>query len=176
MNDKWGVYIENIRIKSLSLKDNKLAEKLAEPVIANLKTAAALANIKSQTEIQNAEAQRDADIKKIEADTKYYIQIKEAEAKSKSIEIETTAEANKIVNLANAQANGILILAKAEKEKLILEGDGHQKFAEKVSTSPLGKELAICRLQVDAMKGVEKVIYTPNNSLAPFLFQNVGDK
>eukprot|EP01098_Paradermamoeba_levis_P016896 TRINITY_DN938_c0_g1_i1.p1 TRINITY_DN938_c0_g1~~TRINITY_DN938_c0_g1_i1.p1 ORF type:complete len:524 (-),score=159.44 TRINITY_DN938_c0_g1_i1:379-1899(-) len=174
MLETYGIYIENIRIKSLSIHDPNLAKKIAEPAVVYAQTQAALANVKSQTEIQTAEAHREATVKRIKADADAYTLVKEAESKCKTIELNTVAETNKLVALANAKANAVLIEAKAEKEKLELEGEGNRLFAQKVGESQLGKDLALGRVQASSLAGVQKVIYAPSSALPAIMFSNLN--
>lgn len=176
MSNTYGIFIENIRIKSLSIHDQELAKQIAAPAIIYAQTQAKLANVTSQTEIMTAEAQRDAAVKKIEADTNLYSTVQQAEAKRKTIELETIAESNKIIALSKAKADAIVIEAEAEKRKLELEGDGNSIFAEKVGKTELGANLAVAKQQVAMMGGINKVVYAPTGSLPAIMLANLNEK
>jgi regulator of protease activity HflC (stomatin/prohibitin superfamily) len=174
MNKTYGVFIENIRIKSLSIHDKELAKEIAAPAIIYAQTQAKLANVTSQTEIQTAEAHRDATMRKIKADADAYIAMKTAEGNSKAIGLQTVAESNKIITIAKANADAIIIEAESLKRKLELEGEGHNMFASKVKETELGSQLALAKFQTDAIKGVNKIVYAPISALPTIMLTNLN--
>lgn len=140
MKEKYGIFIENIRIKSLSIHDKKLADEVAAPAIIYAQTQAKLANVKSQTEIQTAEANRDAEIKKISANTLAYTLMKDAESKTQAQLANVKSQTEIQTAEAHRNADVKKISADATAYALVKEAEGRSKTTE-LETSAKAKQI-----------------------------------
>jgi len=137
---EWGINLHNIRIESLKINDAQLASAISRQAVQV-----------SQQEAKYRMLQKQTEVIQVEANNKKLQRLKEMEATTDIIRAK-----------ARADAEAIVMRAEAEKTSRELIGAGEAKYAEYLNSTPLGAELAKMKLQVDMMKGIEKVAYVPH--------------
>eukprot|EP00742_Colponemidia_sp_Colp-10_P006953 GILJ01007462.1.p1 GENE.GILJ01007462.1~~GILJ01007462.1.p1 ORF type:complete len:518 (-),score=65.61 GILJ01007462.1:1629-3182(-) len=168
----WGVSIENIRIESLKIANERLAQDISSQAVIYAKTQAALANAQSETQVQAAAAERNANTVRIDAQAKANAIETEAVAKANALSIEADAKAKTIKILAEADAEATRLRAGAERERLRLEGEGKGMYMKSLDTE-FGQKLALFDVQATAFKNTEKIAWLPPNTLPPILTSNM---
>ena len=138
--DDWGIEIQNIRIESLRIDDNKLQSDISKQAIDVSKQHNQYLMLQKRQEIVTVEAQ----------------------TRATKIEIDTRAEVNRKIQQAKADADSIVIRAKAEKKAIELKGQGDAEYARLIQSTKLGGDIARMKIQASALKGLKQVAYVPH--------------
>jgi len=138
--EQWGIDINNIRIESLRIHDQKLAQSIANQAVQV-----------SQLEAKHMMLAKQSEIKKVEANNKAMQQ-----------KIAVAAETDVIRQRAEADAAAIISKAKAQREAKILIGEGEAEYSNMVQKTGLGAELARMQIQAQAIQGLNQIAYVPH--------------
>jgi len=136
----WGIEIQNIRIESLKINDDRLQKDISAQAIDVSKQHNRFIMLQKQQAIVTVEA----------------------ETRATQTRIDTEAATGKIRANAQAEADAVVIKATADKEALRLKGLGESDYAKQVESTNLGRQLAAMQVQADALKGLKQVAYVPH--------------
>jgi len=173
MLEDWGIELSNIRIESLKIDDERLAQDISKQAVQVSQQEAKYRMLQKQAELVQVEADnlKTQRLKEMEAtnliirskaDAEAAARLKEMEATNTIIRMKAQAEASALFAKAEAEAKSLVEKAKAEKEAKELRGLGEAKYAGSLSDSALGAELARLRVQADMMQGLNQVAYVPH--------------
>jgi regulator of protease activity HflC (stomatin/prohibitin superfamily) len=185
--DRFGFEIQGLRIEKIEFADKQTQKQVSELAMTYTKLAAQEATIEAQKKVQLAEANRDAAASliktKAEADrsiitanalnetnrnkvkTDNDILVETMKAKNQASQLETETLAQNKMRLAEAEADALLKIGNAEIE-----------IIEKKSRLPYAQLRMITDAQKDALHGVNKVIYTTEQSMIMKPFMNLIEK
>lgn len=138
--EEWGIEIQNIRIESLKINDNQLQKDISAQAIDVSKQHNKYIMLQKQKEIAMVEASTRANKMKIDVD----------------------AENNAVKSKAQAEADAVIIRAKADNEAIKLRGEGEAEYSRIVENTKLGRDLALLKLQTNALSGLQQVAYVPH--------------
>lgn len=138
--ENWGIDISNLRIESLNIADRALATSIAKQAVTVSEQEARHLMLTKETEIITVQANN----------------------KARELQIRVDAEAMAIRTKATADSEAIVLKARAEKEAQVLKGQGEAKYAELLTSTKLGTELARLRIQSKAISGIKSVAYVPH--------------
>jgi len=138
--NNWGIEIQNIRIESLKIHDDKLQKDISAQAIGVSKQHNQYIMLQKQQAIVTVEA----------------------ETRATQTRIDTEAATGMIRAKAQAEADAIVIKATAEKKALALKGQGEADYAKQVESTNLGRQLAVMQVQADALQGLKQVAYVPH--------------
>jgi len=147
--DEWGIEVQNIRIESLKINDDRLQQDISSQAIEVSKQHNRYIMLQKQQEIATVEA----------------------ETRARQLQIDTQADTSRIRTRAQAEADAIIIKAKADKEATELKGQGEAEYARLLESTKLGTELASMKIQSEALKGLQQIAYVPH---LPGLLQSKG--
>jgi len=138
--NSWGIEIQNIRIESLKINDDRLQKDISAQAIDVSKQHNRFIMLQKQQAIVTVEA----------------------ETRATQTRIDTEAAIGTIRAKAQAEADAVVIKATAEKEALKLKGLGESDYAKQVESTNLGRQLAAMQVQADALKGLKQIAYVPH--------------
>jgi regulator of protease activity HflC (stomatin/prohibitin superfamily) len=197
--NRYGINVSNIRIESFRIMDDSLATEISKQAVVTAKTQSTLANLQGETEIATAKQDREATVRKIEADMAAQVlmtqtksendaQIARADASAKAKQIETelqaTAEANALLSRAKAEADATRIKAEADAHAISVCAAAEAQRADMLSKTTIGGQLALLdtykQMVQSSNDGVEKVVYMDpslarvGNPLGPATLQGMA--
>merc|ERR1711964_602424 len=138
--ENWGIDISNLRIESLNIADRALAASIANQVVTVSEQEARHLMLSKETEIITVQANN----------------------KARELQIRVDAEAAATRTKATADAEAIVLMARAAKTAQVLKGEGEAEYANMLSTTELGTDLARLRIQTKAISGIKSVAYVPH--------------
>eukprot|EP00485_Elphidium_margaritaceum_P002465 CAMPEP_0202692270 /NCGR_PEP_ID=MMETSP1385-20130828/6685_1 /ASSEMBLY_ACC=CAM_ASM_000861 /TAXON_ID=933848 /ORGANISM="Elphidium margaritaceum" /LENGTH=521 /DNA_ID=CAMNT_0049347765 /DNA_START=36 /DNA_END=1601 /DNA_ORIENTATION=- len=143
----WGIEIHNIRIEALKIFDPSLQTSISNQSIDVSKQHNKYLMLQKQQEIVVTEARSNASQK----------------------QIAMNAQASTVRAQAQAHADRILINAKADKEAIVLKAEGEAEYARLLSSTKLGNQMSVMRVQAETLQGLNQVAYVPHlpNLLGP---------
>lgn len=150
-----GIDISNIRIETLNIADEKLAQQLSQQAIIRAKTDADLANIDAQNTVNIQRVQAEAEQNKQSAMGRVSALALESEAEAKAtiIKAEARAKARELEGIGEAKAQQALNNAKLA-------------YTTQMSSTETGREILITEAQASAL-GKTTTIFASSN--APIL-------
>ena len=196
--DSFGFDIQYLRIENIEFADKQMQNKISELSMEFTKLTAqeATINIQRKVEIANAEREAQTQLIKTEAETKRKIisanaenemiinknkaqnEIKLQENKTqneillKTTETETTVSSMK----ADTEAKNKTVIANAEAEALEKVGMVKYELNKLNAELPHTQIRIIAEAQRDALQGVNKVIYTNEQSMLLKPYMNLIEK
>lgn len=196
--DSFGFDIQSLRIENIEFADKQMQNKISELSMEFTKLTAqeATINIQRKVEIANAEREAQTQLIKTEAETKRKIisanaenemiinknkaqnEIKLQENKTQNeILLKTTEAETNVSNMkASVEAKNKTILANAEAEALEKVGMIKYELNKLNAELPHTQIRILAEAQRDALQGVNKVIYTNEQSMLLKPYMNLIEK
>jgi len=166
----YGIAITNIRIESFRVVNQDLANNMSQQAFLTAQTQNQLANLTGQTDIATAQQRRDAEVARIRAEGEAFKLTTDTNAKNKAIMESAKAEADAQVIKAKSEAQSIELRASAESKAVLVKAEAEAKRATMLYGTPLGGQIQLYSMYSEmvraSMKGIEKVVYMPNDTNA----------
>ena len=159
-----GIEIQSLRIEQIEFADPTMQKQVSEFAMTNTKLISQQQTISAQRAIQVAEAERDAAALTIKTKNATDLKIMQTEAENE-IKIRT----------AKAEAQNKLIIAEAEAMAKLKVGEAELQIMERQNAMPFAQLRIVADAQRQALAGVQKVIYTDQQSLLMKPFFNIPD-
>jgi len=86
----------------------------------------------------------------------------EANTRANKMKIDTEAENNTVRLKAQAEADSVIIRAKADATANKLKGEGESNYSLSVENTKLGRDIALLKIQAQALGGLKQVAYVPH--------------
>lgn len=196
--DNLGFEIQYLRIENIEFADKKMQNRISELSMEFTKLTAHEATINIQRRVEIADAERISQTKIIDSESQARIKIINANAENEIIknknntDNEIKFQNNKIQNeillseteakiksselIVNTEAKNKIILANAEAETLEKVGNVQYELNKKNAELPHTQVRIIAEAQRDALAGVNKVIYTNEQSMLLKPYMNLIEK
>jgi regulator of protease activity HflC (stomatin/prohibitin superfamily) len=152
---EYGIDVSNIRIETLNIADEKLAQQLSQQAIVSAKTDADLANIDAQNTVRFQTVQAEAEQMKVSAMGRAAALTLEAEAQARATitKAEADSRARELVGTGEAKAQQALNNVKLA-------------YTSQMQSTENGKEILLTEAQANALSKAT-TIYAPSS--APIL-------
>jgi len=149
-----GIEIQSLRIEQIEFADKEMQKQVSSFAMTNTKLISQQQTISAQRAIQVAEAERDAATLRIKT---------QAEADKLLMMTETENEIK--IKTARAQAENQIILAEAEAQAKLKVGEAELQIMERQNAMPNAQLRIVTDAQKAVMSGIQKIIYTDQQSL-----------
>lgn len=191
--DRMGFEFQSLRIEKIEFADKKIQKQVSELAMTYTKLSAQEATIAAQKKVEIAEVEREAAKLRIKTSTQAEMNIlmqraeneitsakismendillKTTAAKMESLELEANMLAKNKITMANAEAKNRITAANAEAAYILEVDNAETDIIDKKNKLPNAPLRIMADSQVEALKGVSKVIYTSEH---PFLLQNLN--
>ena len=170
-----GIEIQSLRIEQIEFADKSMQKQVSEFAMTNTKLQSQQQTIKAQRSIQIAEAERDAATLMIKTNAEANRSIRMTEVENQ-IKIKNADTDNEIkTRVVKTEAANKLIVAEAEAQAKLRIGEAEIKILEKQNALPHAQLRIVTEAQKAVMSGVQKVIYTDQQSMLLKPYLNLPD-
>jgi regulator of protease activity HflC (stomatin/prohibitin superfamily) len=183
----FGFEIQSLRIENIEFADKAMQKKVSELSMSFTQLSAQEATIALQRKVEIAQAEREAQTMYIKTQADTNRKIMEAKAQNEIAQnknrmdndlllASTKAKTAALTMEAEAQAKNKVILAEAEADSIEKIGNAQYEINKKNGALPFAQVRIMADAQKDALKGVQKVIYTNEQSVLMKPFFNMMEK
>jgi regulator of protease activity HflC (stomatin/prohibitin superfamily) len=183
----FGFEIQSLRIENIEFADKNMQQKVSELSMSFTQLSAQEATIVLQRKVEIAQAEREAQTAYIKTQAETNRKILEAKAQNEIaanknrmendlLLASTKAKTTALTMEAEVQAKNKVILADAEAGAIEKIGNAQYEINKKNGILPHAQVRIVADAQREALKGVNKVIYTNEQSLLMRPFFNMAEK
>jgi regulator of protease activity HflC (stomatin/prohibitin superfamily) len=183
----FGFEIQSLRIENIEFADKNMQKKVSELSMSFTQLSAQEATTVLQRKVEIAQAEREAQTAYIKTQAETNRKILEAKAQNEIaanknrmendlLLASTKAKTTALTMEAEVQAKNKVILADAEADAIEKIGNAQYEINKKNGVLPHAQVRIVADAQREALKGVNKVIYTNEQSLLMKPFFNMAEK
>jgi regulator of protease activity HflC (stomatin/prohibitin superfamily) len=180
--DRFGFEIQSLRIEKIQFADKTIQKQVSELAMTYTRLSAQEATIAAQKKVQLAEAERDAASQLIQTRAEAERTVIKANATNDTMRNKMRVENEVLQETMVAKMNALrvetetiaqnkVILAESEARAIIQIGEAEIEILRKKNELPHAQLRIIADAQKEVLSGVNKVIYTTEQSLltGPYL-------